>query len=130
MYLFFYSSPSPSTNTWPRQKRVSSIPKQAIDRCPSPMPLPRRFSDQNRVELGTPKLANFSNISNKKTLIEAPNNAASKENVNKQKVITIPSGKPATEVKRRIKYKSSPSPGKFYLINLFTQLRVCPGPRA
>lgn len=110
--IYYYYSSGSTTNTWPRQKRVSSIPKQAVDRCPSPMPLPRRLSDQNRVELGIAKLSNFPNLSNKKTLIEASNNQASKENVNKQKPASIGSGKPVTEVKRRIKFKSSPSPGK------------------
>ncbi|GIY39742.1 hypothetical protein CEXT_169391 [Caerostris extrusa] len=47
-------SQSPNVRTWPRQKRSSSlIPKQSIDRCPSPMPQPRRFSEQSNKEISS-----------------------------------------------------------------------------
>ncbi|GFR26062.1 hypothetical protein TNCT_568761 [Trichonephila clavata] len=50
-------SQSPNVRTWPRQKRSSSlIPKQSVNRCPSPMPQQRRFSEQINKEISSPEI--------------------------------------------------------------------------
>ncbi|XP_035210031.1 serine/threonine-protein phosphatase 4 regulatory subunit 4-like isoform X2 [Stegodyphus dumicola] len=50
---------SPTIGTWPRQKRLSCIPKQS-DRCPSPMLQTRRFSVKKTTKIAVPKSSNCS----------------------------------------------------------------------
>ncbi|KAG8182940.1 hypothetical protein JTE90_010569 [Oedothorax gibbosus] len=97
------TSGSPSTNqrTWPRQKRSSLIPKQFTDRCPSPMPNPRRFStDSNALtKEWTKKQAQDKKEASTKVLPEA------KENVSNSPAKFLPkfrSGKGSVDLRKTI----------------------------
>ncbi|XP_055945697.1 serine/threonine-protein phosphatase 4 regulatory subunit 4-like [Argiope bruennichi] len=81
-------SQSPNMRTWPRQKRSSLIPKQSIDRCPSPMPLPRRFSEQSNKDVSSTEILKKPSNAEKRTL-SIPNNKVIqtvKENLTKTKI--------------------------------------------